>query len=124
MKRTTIILGAAVLAAGLVLGGCGGGEQPQPQTETQAAQPEAAAQTAEAYPIDWCIVSGQKLGSMGEPVTYAHAGRTVKLCCQGCVGIFAADPDAYLAKLDSAAAGLIKAPGAEPADKGNAEGEG
>jgi YHS domain-containing protein len=67
-------------------------------------------QTAEAekpkvivYPIDYCIVSGEKLGDMGDPVRYVHEGRTVYFCCKGCIKKFEADPAKYLAVLDAAA---------------------
>ena len=63
----------------------------------------AGGKKADAYPLDVCVVSGQKLGSMGEPVVITHEGHTVKLCCQGCVATFKKDPAKYLAKLDAAA---------------------
>jgi YHS domain-containing protein len=47
---------------------------------------------------------------MGDPVTYNYKGRTVKFCCNGCVKTFEKQPEAYIAKLDSAAAGLVKSP--------------
>jgi len=52
------------------------------------------------YPLDFCIVSGQKLGSMGEPVDYMHEGRLIRLCCSGCLRAFQRDPAKYLAELD------------------------
>ncbi len=70
----------------------------------------------EAYPIDFCVVSGQKLGSMGTPVDYMHEGRLVRFCCGGCIAAFQADPEKYLAVLDEhqakqeAAAGEKAAP--------------
>ncbi len=54
----------------------------------------------EAYPIDFCVVSGQKLGSMGAPVDYMHEGRLVRFCCGGCIGTFQSNPEKYLAVLD------------------------
>ena len=56
------------------------------------------------YPLETCVVSGEKLGSMGEAVAYKHEGRTVKFCCSHCVGTFKEDPAKYLKKLDEAAA--------------------
>lgn len=58
--------------------------------------------TSPTYPLDVCVVSGQKLGSMGKPILLTHQGRTVKLCCQGCATAFKKDPDQYLAKIDAA----------------------
>jgi hypothetical protein len=49
-----------------------------------------------------CPVSGQVLGSMGDPVKVVVKGRTVFLCCPGCKAAIEKDPDKYLAKLDTA----------------------
>jgi len=46
-----------------------------------------------------CPVTGAKLGSMGVPVRAAAGGQTVLLCCAGCEGKLAAQPDHYLARL-------------------------
>jgi YHS domain-containing protein len=55
-----------------------------------------------AYPLDYCIVSGEKLGSMSEPITYDYNGRDIKFCCQGCLETFKKDPATYTKKLDDA----------------------
>lgn len=39
------------------------------------------------------------LGGMGTPVKQEVKGRTVFLCCKGCIEELKADPDKYLAKL-------------------------
>jgi YHS domain-containing protein len=54
---------------------------------------------AKAYPLDVCLVSGEKLGSMGDPIVITHAGQEVKFCCKSCQPDFAKDPAKYLAKL-------------------------
>jgi len=54
------------------------------------------------YPLSTCIVSGGKLGSMGEPIIYNHEGREVRFCCKGCVAKFKGDAAAYLKKIDKA----------------------
>ncbi len=54
------------------------------------------------YPIDYCLVSGEKLGAMGEPVKHDYNGREIQLCCGGCVSAFEKDPATYVAKLDAA----------------------
>jgi len=46
-----------------------------------------------------CLVSGEKLGSMGTPYKVQVKGKTVFLCCDGCKDDLLADPDRYLAKL-------------------------
>jgi len=57
------------------------------------------------YPLEDCLVSGQPLGSMGEPVDMLVDGRLVRLCCAGCIGALEADPDAAIEKLN---AGIVE----------------
>lgn len=54
------------------------------------------------YPLDTCVVSGEKLDSMGKPYVIKYKGRDVQLCCDGCEKDFNKDPDKYLKKLDAA----------------------
>ena len=59
--------------------------------------------TGDAYPLDTCIVSGEKLGGeMGDPIQYTHEGRDIKFCCKGCVSMFEKDSAKYIEKLDAA----------------------
>jgi hypothetical protein len=46
-----------------------------------------------------CLVSGEKLGSMGEPYRMEVEGQVVFVCCKGCVSSLQKDPKKYLAKL-------------------------
>jgi YHS domain-containing protein len=55
------------------------------------------------YPLETCAVSGDKLGSMGEPVDLVYEGRLVRLCCNMHLKDFQAAPAKYIAKLDAAA---------------------
>ncbi len=57
-----------------------------------------------------CIVSGETLGSMGDPYLYIYKvegqpDRELQFCCSSCEGRFESDPEKYLAKLDGTAAG-------------------
>ena len=52
------------------------------------------------YPIETCIVSGSKLGSMGKVVVKSHEGLEIKFCCKPCVKKFDANPAKYLARLE------------------------
>ena len=52
-----------------------------------------------AYTRNTCIVSDNKLGSMGTPVTKVYADQEVKFCCKPCIAKFEKDPQKYLAKL-------------------------
>lgn len=64
-----------------------------------------------AYPIDTCVVSGDKLegGDMGAPIDYVYQAegkpdRLVRFCCNDCVKDFNEAPAKYLALIDAAAA--------------------
>lgn len=72
--------------------------------EKYTAQIDAAIadQQREFYPLDTCVVSGEPLTSMGEPVERVYNNRLVRFCCAGCVDKFEADSEAYLGKIDAA----------------------
>jgi hypothetical protein len=52
-----------------------------------------------SYPLNTCVVSGEKLDSMGEPHVFTHEGTEVRLCCTSCLDDFNKDPAKYVAKL-------------------------
>ncbi|MEZ6232919.1 MAG: hypothetical protein R3B68_01905 [Phycisphaerales bacterium] len=55
------------------------------------------------YPITDCLVmEGHELGD--DAINMVYKNRLVRLCCEGCVADFEADPEAYLHRLDQAAA--------------------
>jgi YHS domain-containing protein len=56
------------------------------------------------YPLQTCVVSGEKLGEMGDPYVFEHEGKQVKLCCKSCLKTFNKEPAKYLKKIDDAAA--------------------
>jgi len=60
-----------------------------------------AAQKA-SYPLTTCPVSGEQLGSMGDPVEVVHGTKLVRLCCSSCKKGLEKDPSAALAKVDKA----------------------
>lgn len=76
-------LGLAVASCGTTAPGTGG----------------AASGAVKPYPRDTCLVTGNTLGSMGDPVTLVHGDREIKFCCKPCVAKFKADPQKYLSKL-------------------------
>jgi YHS domain-containing protein len=53
------------------------------------------------YPLNVCPVSGEELGSMGEPIAFNHEGRDIKFCCVGCEPQFKADPAKFTAAIDA-----------------------
>ncbi len=88
VHRSLFIVAGVVAAVALV--GC----------DRESSSPAAVATgPVKPYPLDVCIVSGEKLGSMGDPVVMVHEGQEVKFCCDGCTGDFKKDPAKFLAKL-------------------------
>ncbi|MCC6486460.1 MAG: hypothetical protein IT364_03095 [Candidatus Hydrogenedentes bacterium] len=56
-----------------------------------------------SYPLKKCPVSGEELGSMGDPVKMVVANQLVELCCKGCTKKVTADPAKYLSMIHPAA---------------------
>lgn len=54
-----------------------------------------------SYKAKTCPVSGEELGSMGEPVKLVVANQLIELCCKGCTKKAKADPAKYLAKINA-----------------------
>ncbi len=102
MKKlvTTTILGLAAL-----LGSAAAQETQDHSTHDHGANAEAMAEPeriGDPWPLDTCIVTGEMLGGMGDPVVRLHEGREVRFCCAGCVGKFESDPATYLDAADAA----------------------
>ena len=56
------------------------------------------------YTLKTCVVSGDKLGEMGDPFVYEYKGRQIKFCCKGCLKDFNKNPDKYIKKIEEAEA--------------------
>lgn len=84
-KQSTFLI--ISLAFGLSLTACN-----EKESSDAAPTDNAAMQTI-------CPVSGEELGSMGDPVIVMHEGKEIKLCCDSCVPKFNADPAKFAAKL-------------------------
>ena len=56
------------------------------------------------YTLKTCIVSGDKLGEMGEPFVYEYKGREIKFCCKGCLKDFNKNPAKYIKLIEQAEA--------------------
>ena len=74
----------------------GGGKEAH---EGHEQSPQGQAGPKKDYHLDVCIVSGEKLGSMGKPAVLMHEGREVRFCCPACIPKFKEDPAKYLKKL-------------------------
>jgi hypothetical protein len=92
--NTTVI---PLAIASVLLASC----KPSETSPTAAAEktPAATSDAAKPYPLDVCLVSGEKLGEMGEPVVITHEGQQIKFCCKSCVPKFEKEPAKFLAKL-------------------------
>lgn len=81
----------------------------EPMSEADTVKAAQAVKEAQAYPLDYCIVTAEKLGSMGDPVVKVYDGREVRFCCKGCVKTFEKDQTKWTKKLDDAIVAAQKA---------------
>jgi len=44
------------------------------------------------YPTEVCVVSDERLGSMGEPIDVMYGHRLLRFCCKGCLRAYKKDP--------------------------------
>lgn len=93
---TVTLLSLSILAGPLAaLAADAGGAKPAEQKTNPKLKP---------YKLKTCIVSGDKLGEMGEPYVYEYEGRQIKFCCKGCVKHFKKEPAKYVKKIEEAEA--------------------
>lgn len=98
-----VLTAAMVGCAGSRGGGCRSGRchassaGSVPPRRVETAQAHAAHETPRGQEQQTCPVTGEKLGSMGPPVSVTVKGRTVKVCCDSCVAAVQKNPDKYLA---------------------------
>ena len=71
-----------------------------PQSTKNDAAKETAKPALKPYPLDTCLVSGEKLGEMGKPIAFEYKGQEIKICCKACRKKFDKDPATYLKKLE------------------------
>jgi YHS domain-containing protein len=94
MKRTLLMVATLTLLVGtpaLVRAD----DTNTPSTSTNA--------VVKPYPLDYCIVSGDKLdGDMGKPIVMVYQGQEMKFCCASCPKKFKKDPEKYLKLMDEA----------------------
>ncbi len=78
--KTTIT--SAIIAATFALASC-------------AATGGADASGIKPYTSDTCVVTDNKLGSMGDPVTKVYGNQEVKFCCKPCIAKYEKNPGKY-----------------------------
>lgn len=54
------------------------------------------------YPLGTCVVTDEKLGSMGDAFVMVEGNQEIQLCCKSCKKDFEKDKKAALAKIDAA----------------------
>lgn len=47
---------------------------------------------AKTYPTELCVVSQERLGSMGDPIDVMYGHRLLRFCCKGCIRAYKKDP--------------------------------
>ena len=62
------------------------------------------AESAKPYPLDKCLVSGEKIGGDADmkPHVFTVDGQEVKLCCKSCLKDFNKDKAKYMAQIEAA----------------------
>ena len=67
-------------------------------------QPADAKSKVRPYTLKTCIISGDKLGEMGDPYTFEYKDRQIKLCCKNCLKDFNKSPAKFVKKIEEAEA--------------------
>ncbi|WP_035608018.1 hypothetical protein [Haloferula sp. BvORR071] len=101
-RISSIIAAATIVFAGLAAANPGhdhGKEEPKKE-EPKKEETKKDDGKVKPYKPDTCIVSGDKLGEMGKPVSFEYKGQEIKLCCKDCRKDFDKDPAKYLKKLE------------------------
>jgi len=96
LKNLTVtLLSLSILAGPFAALAADSGAKPAEQKTNAKLKP---------YKLKTCIVSGDKLGEMGEPVVYEYEGRQIKFCCKSCIKDFKKEPAKYVKKIEEAEA--------------------
>ena len=104
MKSTIFPVGSLAAAFTLTLSSCG---DDQSSAGASANTGPPAGENTTTYALDVCVVSGEKLGSMGNPHVITHEGTEVRFCCKQCLPEFNTAPDKYVAMLKAGKPGSL-----------------
>jgi len=85
LTRVTVVV---VAVASLAMSGC------SDHSRQASAEPIP-------YTLDYCVVGGEKLGSMGPVQSEVYDGHVVKFCCPECKSKFDKMPTKHMEKLKS-----------------------
>jgi hypothetical protein len=102
-KITCVSIVAVAVSAGSI--GCAAKLKKSPVASPPKAQPQVTLAALEEFDKEGiarqkvCPVSGEPLGSMGDPIKVLIDGKPLYLCCEGCVPKVMKDPAAYLSKV-------------------------
>jgi YHS domain-containing protein len=66
-----------------------------------AAEPPIKLKT-KPYPLEVCVISDEKLGSMGDPFVFVEGDQEIQLCCKSCQKDFTNHKEENLKKLEAA----------------------
>ena len=67
-----------------------------PPRRHEVVQTHAADESPRGKVQHTCPVTGEKLGSMGPPIPVTVEGKTIQVCCDGCVAAVEKNPEKYL----------------------------
>jgi hypothetical protein len=97
MKWLTNLL--ALIALALFVSACTPANKEGEKSEVIEGSTSTGDAEVVAYTLNTCVVSGEELGSMGDPIVKTYDGVEVKFCCEDCVTEFEGEKDKFLAKL-------------------------
>jgi YHS domain-containing protein len=95
MKSLALLLALMFAPCATALGA------PQPDAQPKKEAPAGEKRAGDPYPLATCPISGQKLGSMGDPVVKLYEGREVRFCCDMCLPKFEKDLAKSMSRLDA-----------------------
>ena len=120
-----LLLGG-MLAAGILLSGCGAKQTPAPAADPHAGHAhgkDAHAKDAAATGAAKVVKAQTKCPVMGNAINKSlyvdHDGKRIYLCCKGCIAPVKADPEKYIRKLEAEGVTLEKVPAGSGAASGH-----
>lgn len=82
--------------------GCKRGVLKNPDRVIQMVDKAWITEQTKTYPLETCVVSGEQLGSMGDPIDRMYGPTLVRLCCKGCNKTFDKTPAKFAKQVKDA----------------------